>query len=224
MQISYSSLSILKDCPRCFYNDRKLKIHRPQGIKSGIPVAVDKLLKEGLEVYRGSLPPVLKNIPEIEGFQLYDGADLAKMRHWKSNPLKMQDTKGNEIVGAFDDLLFNPTTQEYAYLDYKTKGKEPSVEFGEKYYQSQCDLYTRFLEVGKKKVASFGCLLFFWPVKNDNGGVDFKSMPVFLTPNPQAAEELFKRAIQCLESDVVPPSGVDCEYCKFVANRSLVTV
>lgn len=219
IQLSYSSLSIFKECLRCFYLDRKLKIPRPQGIKSGVPVAVDNILKQGLEVYRGSLPPVLKNIPELEGFQLYDGSDLAKMRHWKSNPLKMTDTKGNIIVGAFDDLLFNPNTKEYAYLDYKTTGKEPSVEFGERYYQSQCDIYTRFLEVGKKKVASFGCLLFFWPVKNNDGGVDFKSMPVFLTPNTANAESLFKEAIQCLESDVTPPSGPDCEFCRHFSNR-----
>lgn len=219
IQLSYSSLSVKKDCPRCFYADRKLKIPRPQGIKSGMPVAVDNILKDGLEVYRGSLPPALRNIPELYGFQLYAGTDLAKMRHWKSNPLKMEDTKGNVIVGAFDDLLHNPTTDEYAYLDYKTTGKEPSTEFGEKYYQSQCDIYTRFLELGKRKIAKFGVLLFFWPVSNEHGGVDFKSMVVFLTPNTANAETLFKEAIECLDGPL-PAASATCEYCNFVKARA----
>ena len=34
----------------------------------------------------------------------------------------MTDAKGNTIVGAFDDLLVNPTIKRYALLDYKTKG------------------------------------------------------------------------------------------------------
>lgn len=220
MQLSYSALGMLKNCARCFWLDRVQKLSRPEGIKSGMPAAVDRILKEGLEVYRGSLPPSLRNIPELEGFQLYAGADLAKMRHWKTNPLKMTDSKGHVIVGAFDDLLFNPSTGEHAYLDYKSTGKEPSVEFGEKYYQSQCDIYTRFLEVGKRKVASFGVLLFFWPVQNTDGGVDFKSMAVFLKPNTANAELLFKAAIECLEGPMPAPSN-DCEYCTFHQKRSL---
>lgn len=220
VQLSYSALSMLKDCKKCFWLDRNKKLVRPQGIKSGMPTAVDGILKEGLEVYRGSLPPALRNIPELEGFQLYTGSDLAKMRHWRSNPLKMQDARGNTIVGAFDDLLFNPTTQEYAYLDYKTTGKEPSVEFGQKYYQSQCDIYTRFLEKGGRKVASFGVLLFFWPAENGNGGVDFKSMAVFLTPNTAQAENLFTEAITCLDGPC-PDHSPTCEYCGFLAKRNL---
>ncbi len=212
MQLSYSALSTQKDCPRCFWLDRNKKLGRPQGIKSGVPGAVDNILKDGLEQYRGSLPPILAADLRLEGFVLYAGTDLPKMRHWKSNPYKMKDEKGNIIVGAFDDLLHHPGADTYAYLDYKTTGKEPSQEFGERYYQSQCDIYTRFLLLGGKKVASFGVLLFFWPVSNGNGSVDFKTMPIFLTPNPDNAEVLFKKAIECLEGPI-PDASNDCEYC-----------
>lgn len=219
IQLSYSSLSVMKDCQRCFYFDRKLKKPRPQGIKSGMPVAVDNHLKAGLEKYRGSLPPGLAAEPKLKGFQLYDGPDMKKMQHWKSNPLKMVDAKGNTVVGAFDDLLHNPTTDEYAYLDFKTTGKPATQEFGERYYQSQCDIYSRFLELGGRKLASFGVLLFFWPIATPQGGVDFEVLPIFLTPNPAAAEEAFKTAVLCLDSDLAPPSNPNCEYCKFANER-----
>lgn len=218
-QLSYSILSVKKDCDYCFWLDRKYKISRPQGIKSGMPTAVDNHLKEGLAKYRGSLPPVLAAEPRLKGFQLYDGPDMKKMRHWKSNPMKMVDEKGNIIVGAFDDLLHNPTTDVYAYLDYKTTGKPATQEFGEKYYQLQCDIYTNFLKRDGRKVADFGVLLFFWPIPNALGGVDFASLPIFLTPHPAIAEDAFLKAVRCLEADLAPPSNPDCEYCKFYAER-----
>lgn len=219
-QLSYSSLSIFKECMRCFYQDRKLKLPRPQGIKSGVPVAVDKIIKEQFEPYRGKLPPCLQGDPRLDGFVLYDGPELKKMRHWKSNPLKMRDSEGNVIVGAFDDLLFNAFKCEFAYLDYKSTGKEPDQEFGEKYYASQCDIYTRFLIEDGRRAAAFGVLLFFWPCESRDGFVEFKSKSIFLKPDPDSAVELFDRAIKCLTSDITPPAGADCEYCAYVSSTA----
>lgn len=212
MQLSYSALGIFKDCARCFWLDRNKKILRPRGIFSSLPTGIDGLLKEKLEKYRGALPPTLQGRPQLEGFQLYAGPDLAKMRNWKSNPLKMEDSKGNIIVGAFDDLLHNPITQEFAFLDYKTKGSEPDQAYCEKYYQSQLDIYTRFLQCGGRKTAGFGVLLYFWPVESQTGLLDFQSKPFFMTPHPNDAENLFKAAILCLEGPL-PPSSGSCEYC-----------
>ncbi len=213
IQLSYSALSIFKSCPRCFWLDRNKKFKRPQGIRSSFPVGVDKILKSKLETFRGSLPPALASCPELKGFQLYAGSDLDKMRNWKTNPLLMKDAKGNTIVGAFDDLLFNPTSELYALLDYKTKGSEPDQAYCEKYYQPQIDIYTRFLELGKRKVANFGVLLYFWPIASENL-IDFVQKPFFLTPHTENAEKLFVDAITCLEGPM-PEAGMDCEYCKY---------
>lgn len=229
IQLSYSSLSILKDCRRCFYADRKLKMPRPRGIFSSLPTGIDGLLKEQLEAYRGSLPPVLRAFPALDGFQLYAGSDLAKMRNWKTNPFRMEDAAGNIVVGALDDLLFNPETQEYAFLDYKTKGSAPDQAYCEKYYQTQLDIYARFLECGKRKIADFGVLFYFWPEAgrketkeiHPEEVIVFKSKPFFLTPNPANAEILFKEAVECLEGDL-PRSSSTCEYCNFIRERQLI--
>lgn len=218
MQLSYSALSTFKDCKKCFWLDRNKKIARPRGITSSLPTGIDGLLKEKLDAYRGSLPPALAERPELSGFQLYSGSDLSKMRNWKSNPLKMQDSKGNTIVGAFDDLLFNPETNTYAMLDYKTKGSEPDQDYCEKYYQSQSDIYTRFLELGKKKVAPFTVLLYFWPKPSDLGLIEFCQKVFFLTPDTARAEQTFADAIECLEGPM-PDSSSECEYCDFLQKR-----
>jgi hypothetical protein len=212
-QLSYSALSIFKECPRCFWLDRNKKFFRPRGIFSSFPGGVDLILKKKLEQFRGKLPPALAVEPKLNGFQLYAGKDLALMRNWKTNPLCMKDERGNIIVGAFDDLLYNPETQTYAFLDYKTKGSEPNQEYCEKYYQIQIDIYTRFLELGNRKAADFGVLLYFWPVAAE-GLIDFIQRPFFLTPNTASAERFFKDAITCLEGPL-PPVSLDCEYCKY---------
>lgn len=219
MQLSYSALGTFKDCPRCFWLDRNKKLTRPRGIMSSMPNGVDTLLKTKLEIHRGGLPPVLAEAPQLKGFVLYAGSDMKAMRNWKTNPMNMEDAKGNVLVGAFDDLLFNPTTNEYAFLDYKTKGSEPDQAYCEKYYLSQLNIYTRFLERSGKKVAPFGVLLYFWPIKSEMGLLDFASKPFFLKPDTQAAENLFAEAISCLEGPL-PSASNSCEYCTFVSLRS----
>lgn len=218
IQLSSSSLSIFNECKKCFYLDRNHKLSRPRGIFSSLPNAIDGIIKDKMDLYRGSLPPQF-DVPELKGFQLYNGADFKKMRHWKTNPLKMTDSKGNTIVGAFDELLYNPTTNEYAIGDYKSKGSEPDLAYGEKYYQKQINLYSRFLEVGGKKIAPFACLFYFWAEPCESNLITFKTKVLFLTPDTKAAEMLFADAVRCLESDITPPSGESCEYCKFYSNR-----
>ncbi len=213
MQLSYSALNLFKECTRCFWLDRNRKFTRPRGIFSSFPGGVDKILKERLETFRGKLPPSLAECPQLKGFELYVGEDLEKMRNWKTNPMKMCDDKGNILVGAFDDLLYNPTTEEYAMLDYKTKGSASDQAYCEKYYQTQIDIYTRFLEVGGKKVANFGVLLYFWPIPAELL-IDFIQKPFFLTPNTENAEKIFKEAIVCLEGELPKPS-LDCEWCGY---------
>lgn len=222
MNLSYSSLSDMKSCGRCFYFDRKFNIKRPQGIKSGMPTAVDGILKESLEVFRGGLPPALKSYQELNGFELYEGADLKKMRHWNSNPMNIDLGNGNRVIGALDDLLHNRATETFAYLDYKTTSKEPGPDFGAMYYQSQCDIYSAMLERWGKKVAEFGVLLFFWPVQGADGAVAFKSKAVFLKPNTSAAFETFGKAIALLDKTEVPEADPGCEWCDWIDKRSKV--
>lgn len=214
-KLSNSSLSQLAECERCFYFDRRLKIPRPQGIKSSMPTRVDELLKNVLDTYRGQLPPVLQGFKELEGFVLLsDTALLKKIRHWSSNPLKLEDASGNVIHGAFDDMLFNPTTGQYAMLDVKTTGKQPDQSFGERYYQKQVDIYTAMIEAGKLPAADFGALLFFWPVAGEGGMVKFESNTFFLKAKPQAAWDLFVKADQVLSKPEIPAPGEKCEYCQ----------
>lgn len=219
-QLSTSALSTFIDCPACFYADRKLKIARPRGIMSSLPTGIDGLLKSKLEQYRGSLPPMLER-PELDGYQLYANLfHLKKLQNWKSSDLKYRDHKGNVLVGAFDDLLHNPSTDTYAMLDYKTKGSMPDLAYCEKYYQKQVDNYTLLLQSGGYKTAPFGVLFYFWPEQCESETIKFMNKTFILNADASRAIEMFDRAIDCLESDLMPPAGLVCEYCAFIGSRS----
>ncbi len=220
MNLSYSSLSMMKPdggCHRCFYLDRKLKLSRPEGIKSGMPGQVDLIIKDQMDKFRGALPACLSGYEQTKGFVLYNNPELKKMRHWASNPLTIDLGNDHKVIGAFDDILYNPTSKQFAYLDFKTTGKEPDQAFGEKYYQGQCDLYTHMVLSAKRLTANFGVLLFFWPVPSSAGLVEFKSKAFFLKPNPAGAAKIIKEALLMLDSDDIPPPTVGCNYCDYLA-------
>lgn len=221
MQLSSSSLSTFCECPRCFYIEKKLGCARPRGIFSSLPNGIDKILKNQMDRFRGKLPEIMDH-PRLAGFVLFDNdALMKKYRHWKSSPLKYEDGKGNVLVGALDELLFNPRTGYYAAADWKTKGSEPDQAYCEQYYQKQINIYTFLGECGGLKMSSFGVLQYFFPVDTDvsAGVIPFQSKTFILEANPGAAKDLFDSAIRCLESDIIPPSSSGCEYCSYAAKR-----
>jgi hypothetical protein len=217
IQLSNSSLALFVECPRCFKNDKSYGIPRPRGIFSSLPNGIDKLLKQSFDSQRGTLPEIICR-PELNGYVLFDNdALLKKYRNWKSSPLKYKDASGNVLVGALDDLLYNPSTDTYAMLDFKTRGASPDQEYCEKYYQKQVDTYALLLLSGGFKVADFGVLLYFYPIESENESIKFESKAFLLKPNPMAAQELFSLALACLGSEISPPSSPECQYCSYVA-------
>ena len=50
--LSRSKVELYKDCPRCFYLDRRLGIARPAGFPFNLNSAVDALLKTEFDRYR----------------------------------------------------------------------------------------------------------------------------------------------------------------------------
>ena len=63
-KFSPSSLSLLKDCPRCFWLRFNKKINRPDSIFPSLPSGMDKILKEHFDKFmkKGELPPELSEL------------------------------------------------------------------------------------------------------------------------------------------------------------------
>src|SRR3989338_9619332 len=102
-KFSPSSLSLLKECPRCFWLHFNKNIKRPDSIFPSLPLGMDKVLKEHFDFFRkeGKLPPEL----DLEGIKLFDDEKLLKI--WQNNRKGIQwmDENGNLLKGAVDILL-----------------------------------------------------------------------------------------------------------------------
>lgn len=222
MQLSASSLRSFVECRRCFYLEKNHQLYKPRGPFPSLPGGVDAAIKKKLDAHRGSLPPELRDIRELDGWMLFDdAAKLASYRNWKSkDSLKYRDIQGNVLVGALDDILMT-ADRLCAPFDYKTKGSEPSQDDCEKYYTLQLDTYALMLAAGGYSIAEFGALFYFWPEPDQDNLVRFKTKVFFLTVSAERALSTFKDAITCLSLKTIPAASADCEFCRYHEKRQI---
>lgn len=217
-RLSASSLSVLLECPRCFWLQVREDLRRPQGPFPSLPSGIDAVLKAAMDGYRerGQLPPELKDVTSGE---LYP--DMAKLTRWRDSlrgDLRHTDTaRGIEVVGGIDDLIVEGG--KFTPLDFKTRGwavKEDS----HRHYEHQLDLYAWLFERLGHRTSGRGILLFFSPTAYEGSGlVKFRIEPVVLKTDAQRAEGLLERAAKILH-DPMPKSHGDCAFCHFVTNRA----
>jgi len=211
-KLSPSSLSLLKDCPRCFWLRFNKQIKRPDTIFPSLPSGMDKILKEHFDRFmiQGELPPELK---ELKGkVKLFDDEELLKV--WRSNfkGIQWTDKKGNLFRGAIDNILVKG--KKLIVLDYKTRGY-PLKEDTHEYYQDQMDIYNLLLRKNDYQTEDYTYLLFYHPNKvHENGDVDFHADLIKIKVNIKNAERIFKEAVGVLEGEM-PESHEECGFCRW---------
>ena len=213
IKLSNSSLSLMKECPRCFWLDKHKKWKRPSGIFPSLPSGMDGILKTHFDKFRdrGELPPELSNNIYCEGMNLFDNKELLK--EWRNNlkGIKWEDEDGNILHGAVDNILMNG--KRLIVLDYKTRGfalKEDTAD----HYQNQLDIYNFLLRKNEYETEDYGFLLFYVPSKvTETGEVIFETSLVKKKIDVKNAEELFEKAINLLNGDCPD------KYCEWCAGR-----
>lgn len=206
---SPSSLSLLKECPRCFWLQFKKGIKRPEGIFPSLPSGMDRVLKEHFDSFmeKGQLPPELKGLKEVKLF-----SDAKQLKEWRNSLRGIQwyDENGNLIHGAVDNLL--EKEGKLIVLDYKTRGF-PIKEDTHEHYQDQMDIYNFLLRKKGHKIEDYSYLLFYHPTKVlETGEVVFHTDIVKIEVNVKNAEKIIKNALEVLGKDMPEPSP-ECGYC-----------
>lgn len=210
-KFSPSSLSLLKECPRCFWLQFNKGIKRPLGIFPSLPSGMDLILKTHFDSYRdrNELPPELKFLTNVK---LFDNLELLKV--WRNNLKGIQwiDKEGNTFRGAIDNLLQKGS--KLIVLDYKTRGfplKDDTAE----HYQDQLDIYNFLLYKNNYEIEDYAYLLFYHPNKvNANGDVVFNTDLVKRSISLKNAEKIFKEAVNILKQNI-PKSLESCEWCRW---------
>ena len=212
-KFSPSSLSILNDCPRCFWLHFNKGIKRPSGAFPSLPSGMDRILKAHFDTFRdrGMLPPELA---ELDGdVKLF--SDTALLDAWRNNfkGITWADKKGNLFRGAVDNLL--QKGRKLIVLDYKTRGY-PLKDDTANHYQNQLDIYNFLLRKNSHETEDYAYLLFYHPDKvNGEGDVIFNTDLVKMNVSPANAERIFRKALKVLEGDMPNPAE-DCGYCRWV--------
>lgn len=209
-KLSPSSLSLMQECPRCFWLAQHKVFTRPAGIFPSLPSGMDSILKVHFDKFmrKGELPPELCKDNECNNMKLFDNEE--KLKIWRSNlkGISWTDKEGNILHGAVDNLLIKG--KKIIVLDYKTRGfalKEDTAE----HYQNQLDIYNFLLRKNGYETEDYAYLLFYIPKEvMSTGEVLFDTTLKKMKVDVKNAEKIFDNAIKLLNSDCPKKT---CEWC-----------
>ena len=223
IRLSKSTLVEFNRCARCWWLSKTHKIKVPDGIRAGVPMGIDRVLKGHYDAHRaaGTVPPEL--IGKIPG-GLYPGdrMSLSDMRNWRKGLAVVVGSY--ELSTAFDDLLFDAATKLYNVFDAKSKAKLTDEEDTIKYYQTQADAYDLALTANGYKTDGWAYFAYYSPVRVGSSApsneVDFRwnCQVIKIKAEHTRIKDLVTRAGKCLEGPL-PAPGETCETCAFIAER-----
>lgn len=209
-KLSPSSLSLMQECPRCFWLDKHNVWKRPASIFPSLPSGMDRILKIHFDKFRdkGELPPELCNNGECTKMKLFDNKEL--MEDWRNNfkGIRWEDKDGNVLFGAVDNLLMKGN--KLIVLDYKTRGYACKDDTAN-HYQNQLDIYNFLLRKNDYETEDYAFLLFYVPMQvAGTGEVIFDTTLKKMKVDVKNAERIFENAIDLLNKDCPEKT---CEWC-----------
>ena len=221
-KLSRSKIDLFLNCPRCFYNDRRLGIGRPPGFPFTLNSAVDALLKREFDSYRlaKKIHPLMKDAG-IDAIP-FAHADLEDWRNSLHKGIQFHHQTTNLIItGGVDDVWVKPNG-ELIIVDYKATSKAEPVSLDADWqigYKRQMSLYVWLFKMNGFAVADTGYFV-YCNGKADresfNRRLDFDISVLPYLIDDSWVEEAILGAKRCLDSNNVPHVVGDCDYCSYV--------
>lgn len=222
-KLSRSKIGLFLECPRCFYIDNKLGTKRVPGFPFSINSAVDHLLKQEFDILRakGEQHPLQKEYG-IDALP----AQHAEIDEWRRNfggVKYLHEPTGLLVTGAIDDLWIN-SKGEYMVVDYKaTAGMEAIKELNpEKEYQNdykrQMEVYQWLLRQNGLKVSNTGYFVYCtgkMDRESFNKRIDFDINLIEYKGDDSWIEKTLFKIKECLESNIIPETVNDCDWCAY---------
>ncbi len=220
-RLSRSKIDLFLNCPRCFYLDRRLGVSQPPGYPFSLNSAIDFLLKKEFDLHRAKNTPhpLMKNY----------GIDAVPLQHEKMDEWRDALRRGITylhkptnllITGGVDDVWVSPEG-ELIIVDYKATSKDGEVGIDAEWqiaYKRQMEIYQWLFRKNEFKVSKTGYFVYC------NGDTDKEAFDgklefdVKIIPYEGDDSWIDRTVIQiheCLESDEIPSSGEDCDFCQY---------
>ncbi len=220
-RISRSKIDLFLNCPRCFYMDRRLGIGQPPGYPFSLNSAVDYLLKKEFDIHRAERTPH----PLMETY----GIDAVPFQHERMDEWRDALRRGVAylhrptnllITGGVDDLWTNPTG-ELIVVDYKATSKNGEVGIDADWqiaYKRQMEIYQWLFRRNEFSVSKTGYFIYCngnTDKKAFDGKLEFDVKVIPYEGDDSWVEDTISNIYECLESDVIPSSESDCDFCRY---------
>ena len=219
--LSRSKIDLYMDCPKCFYLDRRLGVKRPPMYPYALNSAVDKLLKKEFDIRRAkeSKHPLMEEY-SIDAVPVQDDKMDDYRNNFKGIRFFHKDTN-LEIFGAIDDLWKN-SKGEYIVVDYKATSKNEDIIALDKdwqdSYKRQMEIYQWLLKQNGYKVSDTGYFVYCNGItdrKAFDGKLEFDITLIPYKGSINWLEPKIKEIYNCLNSEEIPESDDDCDYCSY---------
>lgn len=219
-KLSRTKLDLFRECPRCFYLDRRLGIARPSMPGFSLNSAVDHLLKKEFDLLRGQ--GKRHEIMKQYGIDAtpFEHPDLAS---WRENFVGKQvhHKETNFIVfGAVDDIWVNPKG-ELIIVDYKSTSTEKELSLDDQWktgYKRQLEVYQWLFRESGFAVSTTAYIVYANALKTPpqfDGRLEFSLTLLAHKGDTKWIAPLLIAIKACLDDDRLPSAAPACEYCAY---------
>lgn len=231
-KVSPSTLSLFRECPRCFYLKQRVGISRPESGSFALHNAVDALMKREFDIYRaaGEPHPIMRDLP----------GDLVPLAHprleaWRTSSKGdkglnvLHSPSGLQATGKLDDVWVSRESGSLHVVDYKTHGGAGAFDLRKGWgpnYRRQVEFYAYILERLADVDAPVSSTAFFVVETPDKGADSFDGALRFTGEivshecDLSWVEEELTAVQACLEAETAPLPSERCTYCTYIAASS----
>ena len=214
-------------CKKCFYLEEKLGISRPASFPFNLNNAVDELLKEEFDSFRGTN----KNHPYIKENGLdakpFDHPDIEDWRTRNKGIGFLDEETNLYFYGLVDDVWINTKTDQLILVDYKATSKKGEVTLDAPWqisYKRQIEIYQWLFRKNGFDVQNIGYFVYCNGVKENvlfNNELKFKVKIIPHKWDDSWLDKTVKEIYQVLNSEEIPEPSPNCEYCRYVKKANL---
>ncbi len=222
-RISRGKIDDFLKCPRCFYLDRRLGLGRPSMPGWALNSAVDALLKNEFDLLRkkGQAHELMKQY-KIDAVP-FDHPDLPV---WRDDVYRfvgasfLHKPTNLEICGIIDDVWINKK-KELLIVDYKATSTQSEISLEDEYkqaYKKQMEIYQWIFRRMGFQVNQTGYFVYANAGKNRpkfDARLEFELQIIPHKGNDSWVEPAIFAIKKCLDSDKIPASDPDCEFCQY---------
>ncbi|MBP6869713.1 PD-(D/E)XK nuclease family protein [Candidatus Babeliales bacterium] len=233
ISLSWTSLSLFLECPRCFYKVQVLNKKRPKVDADSFALnqAVDFLWKREFDLYREEQAPHPIMVQyKIDALPL-QYVSLQKWRDYKLGGIRFVHQDYNiELFGVIDDLWINHKN-EIIVVDYKATVKHSQfmtyttrtkwTEGNER----QMSFYAYLFKQNKFLVHNKGYFIYSAARKHAeffNQRLDFESTIVPCPIDDLWIEITLQGIRSCLSQSYLPKAALGCEFCGYDVTSGVI--